>query len=401
MRKFNLLASAAVGIVAGAVLFNTAPALADMPVIDMTSIAKEIGMTDILSTISDTMTTVSNTINDVKTYANGILGSLGDNTFGTVQQLLQEGFTQEANYAKAVVGAQEQIQDASNTANARFARDMRNAQIRDEQTTSPTACTALDGGVSTQSAAVQAYSVAATLALIHDQRGQASVGMPSHFGQAQGVASMAAQHVGRYCNADDAAANLCTLSTIPDADQEALSLFGSGTYSTQDAVATAKDYAINLIQPVAAAAIRGDQLTSAAGQDAAVHRRSYNARMSLAQTFVDNAIGMQTPSVPLTALQQQYLTNLGLPAQTTGSWLQVMQIEAERRVSDVTWAGTLQSMPPASVEREVAIELALTNYLMFQTFKMNLQHTTISAAHLAEDTERGFMPTVRMPAPGY
>jgi hypothetical protein len=145
--------------------------------------------------------------------------------------------------------------------------------------------------------------------------------------------------------------------------------------------------------------LRGDQLNAAAGQDAAVRRRSYNARMSLAQSFVDQEIGMQTPSVPLTALQQQYLTNIGLPSQTNGSWLQVLQIESERRISDVTWAATLQSMPPASVEREIAVELALSNYLQFQIFKMGLQHTTISATRLAHAVERDFQPTVRMPTP--
>ena len=138
--------------------------------------------------------------------------------------------------------------------------------------------------------------------------------MPSHYGQAQGVASISQEHLSYYCDANDAAAGLCDAPAIsPDADQQFSSLFGSGTYADQNAVNTAKDYAINLIEPVAPAALRGDQLTSAAGQDAAVRRRSYNARMSLAQSFVDQEIGMQTPSVPLTTLQQQYLTNIGLP----------------------------------------------------------------------------------------
>jgi hypothetical protein len=224
--------------------------------------------------------------------------------------------------------------------------------------------------------------------------------MPSHYGQAQAVASISQQHLSHYCDANDVAAGLCgTVSNIPDADQQFSSLFGAGTYADQNAVNTAKDYAINLIQPIAPGALRGDQLNSAAGQDAAVRRRSYNARMSLAQSLVDQEIGMQTPSVPLTALQQQYLTNIGLPSQTNGSWLQVLQIESERRISDVTWAATLQSMPPASVEREIAVELALSNYLQFQIFKMGLEHTTISATQLAQGVERDFQPTVRMPAP--
>ncbi|HUC10708.1 MAG TPA: hypothetical protein VL985_09825, partial [Stellaceae bacterium] len=320
--------------------------------------------------------------------------------YGTVEQLLQDGFNQNANYQKASVGALEQITDASNTANARFARDMRNAQIRDQQTPSPTACTALDGGVATQAAAVQAYDVGATIAEIHDLRAEAGPQMPSYYGEAEGVASINQEHINYYCDADDVAAGLCsTASSTPDADQQFSSLFGSGTYADQTAVNTAKDYAINLIEPVAPAALRADQLASTAGQYAAMRRRSYNARMSLAQSFVDEEIGMQTPSVPLTPLQQQYLTDIGLPAETNGSWLQVLQIEAERRVSDLTWASTLQAMPPASVEREIAIELAVNNYLEFQIFKTSLEHTTIAATALAQTVSHDFASTSRMPTP--
>jgi len=130
-----------------------------------------------------------------------------------------------------------------------------------------------------------------------------------------------------------------------------------------------------------------------------VRRRSFNARMSVAQSYVDMQIGMQRPSVPFTAQQQQFLTGLGLPPQTNGSWLQALQIEAERRISDVGWNASLQSMPPASVEREIAIELALSNYLLFQLFKTGLQTGTMSAAQLAEITEHNFQPAVRMPTP--
>jgi hypothetical protein len=110
---------------------------------------------------------------------------------------------------------------------------------------------------------------------------------------------------------------------------------------------------------------------------------------------------MQVPSIPLTATQTQYMQDMGLtvPSSGNGSWLQVLQIEAERRVSDVGWHSALQNMPPAAVEREVALELALTNYLLFETYKATLQHATISATHLAEDTDRNFMPTTKMPTP--
>ncbi len=393
MKKLKLAGSTAIGIVIGAVVFNSLPAFADLPVIDPASILQETGILNVLNTINGIES-------DVSKYTNEIFGALGDNTYGTVQQLLQEGFTQNANYAKAQVGAQQQITDASNMAMARFHRDMRNAQIRDEQTVSPNACTALDGGVSTQAAAVQAYDVAWTIGQIHDQRGEAGPGMPSYYGQAQGVASMANEHLSNYCDQNDVAAGLgCTLSITPDADQQFASLFGSGTYTSQTAVNTAKDYAINLIEPVAPAALRGDQLASTQGQDAAVRRRSFNARMSLAQNYVDQIIGMNSPSVPLTAQQQQYLQDMGLPAQQTGSWFQALQIEAERRISDVNWAATLQGMPPATVNREIAIELALNNYLQFQLFKTALQTGTINATQLAQTAEHDFSPTVQMPTP--
>jgi len=393
MKKLKLAGSTAIGIVIGAVVFNSLPAFADLPVIDPASILQETGILNVLNTINGIES-------DVSKYTNEIFGALGDNTYGTVQQLLQEGFTQNANYAKAQVGAQQQITDASNMAMARFHRDMRNAQIRDEQTVSPNACTALDGGVSTQAAAVQAYDVAWTIGQIHDQRGEAGPGMPSYYGKAQGVASMANEHLSNYCDQNDVAAGLgCTLSMTPDADQQFASLFGSGTYTSQTAVNTAKDYAINLIEPVAPAALRGDQLASTQGQDAAVRRRSFNARMSLAQNYVDQIIGMNSPSVPLTAQQQQYLQDMGLPAQQTGSWFQALQIEAERRISDVNWAATLQGMPPATVNREIAIELALNNYLQFQLFKTALQTGTINATQLAQTAEHDFSPTVQMPTP--
>ena len=68
-------------------------------------------------------------------------------------------------------------------------------------------------------------------------------------------------------------------------------------------------------------------------------------------------------------------------------------------MSDVGWHSTLQNMPPAAVEREMALELALNNYLLFQQYKMNLSHAAISATQLAEDTDRNFMPTAKMPTP--
>ena len=394
MRRSSYLAVGAIAIVAGDVLFFAKPAYADLPVIDPASIAKEIEQINILGTIN-------NGLNSLLGSKGPLATLMGNNAYGTVQQLLQEGFTQEANYSKATVGAMENITDASNEAMAQYDLQLRDAQIRDEQTASPTACTALDNGVSVQAAAVQGYDVGFTLQQIHDVRDESGPGTPSYYGQAQGVASESQEHLTDYCDQNDVAAGLCNSYNIAtaDADQRFSSLFVSGTYANQTAVTTAKDYSINLIEPVAPAALRGDQLNSIAGQDAAVLRRSYNARMSLAQSVIDDIIGMQAPSVPLTSQQQAYLAELGLPQETTGSWLQVLQINAESRASDINWNAQLQNMPPAAVQREVALELALNNYLQFQIFQIDLKNAAINATNLAQTAQHNFQPAVQMPAP--
>ena len=373
---------------------NARPAYADLPVIDPASIAQEIKQLDVLGTINSALNSLLGKSGPLATL-------MGNNAYGTVQQLLQEGFTQEANYSKATVGAMQNITDASNEAMAQYDLQLRDAQIRDEQTASPTACTDLDNGVSTQAAAIQGDAVGFTIGQIEDVRDESGPNTPSYYGQAQGVASESAEHLGYYCDANDVAAGLCANSTTAtaDADQRFSSLFGSGTYADQTAVTAAKDYAINLIEPVAPAALRGDQLNSITGQDAAILRRSYNARMSLAQNVVDNIIGMQSPSVPLTAQQQAYLAEIGLPQETTGSWLQVLQINAESRESDINWNAQLQSMPPAAVEREVALELALNNYLQFQIFKVDLQNAALNATNVAQTAQHDYQPAVKMPTP--
>ncbi len=402
MRRFSLYTSTALGIALGGVLFNAAPAYADLPTIDFAAITQAIQQNSTLSSMLSTIHTVSTTINDVKTYANNILNSLGDNTFGTVQSLLQQGFTQNANYSKATINANRDIADASNVAMAGFQTQVRQVQIRDEHTVSPEACHALDGGVSTNAAGVQGFDVAWTIGRIHSARGRADLGMPSYFGEAQGVASMSKQHIGRYCDQKDVDAGLCaTPAAAPDADSDVGSLFNGGTYADQAAVDAAKDYATNLIQPVAPAAIRGAQLSSVEGQDAAVRRRSYDARMSLAYSVVDEQIGMRAPSVPITAEQTAYLTSVGLHAPASGSisWLTALQIEAERRASGVSWAATLQNAPPATVSREIAIELAMTNFLLFQNLKQGQKQNALLSTILAEGVDRNFTPAARLPIP--
>lgn len=401
MRKLALAVSAAVGAVLGAVLFNAVPAYADLPVIDPASIAEEVkqlaqetGILDVLNAMSAVQNTISTTMKDINT-------AIGNTTYGDTNTLLREGFTQEANYSKATVGAQEGIADASNEAMAQFDLQMRDAQIRDQQTASPTQCASLDGGVGVQSAAEQSFSVANAIARAQDWRDESLPNEPSYYGAGQGDASSSREHLLYYCDQNDVAAGLCSSysTATEDTDQSFSSLFGTGTYTTQQALNTANDYATNLIEPVAPAALRGDQLNSLAGLDAVVKRRSFNARMSAAQTYVDNIVGLQSSSVPPSSQQSAFLTAVGLPANGNISWLQGLQIEAERRVSDINWNAQLQAMPPASVEREIATELALNNYLLFQIYKSGLEQGVISATHLAVDTEHDYMPTSPMPTP--
>ena len=394
MRRSSFIALAAVGLAFGSILLSAAPAYADLPVIDPTSIAEEVKQLA-------QETGILNVLQAVESIETGISSAIGTTTYGSTNTLLQEGFTQEANYSKASIGAIQNITDASNEAMAQYDLQLRDAQIRDEQTASPSACTDLDDGVSTQAAAIQGDAVGYTLGDIEDVRDESGPNTPSYYGQAQGVASESAEHLNYYCDQNDVDAGLCASTNVAtaDADQRFSSLFGSGTYANQTAVTTAKDYAINLIEPVAPAALRGDQLNSIVGQDAAIQRRSYNAKMSLAQNVIDNIIGMQSPSVPLTAQQQAFLTEIGIPQETTGSWLQVLQINAESRVSDINWNAELQSMPPAAVEREVALELALNNYLQFQIFKIDLQNAALAATNLAQNVQHDFQPAVQMPTP--
>lgn len=146
MNRRNLLGTTAAAFVLGGVLSNASPAFAQLATIDVASIvqqvksfAQETGILNVLNA----MKTVQNTINVVMT---DIKTALGPTTYGDTNTLLREGFTQNANYAKAQVGAMQQLTDGSNTAMTVVQRSFRNAQLRDDHTLSPQACTALNFG---------------------------------------------------------------------------------------------------------------------------------------------------------------------------------------------------------------------------------------------------------------
>ncbi|ATQ70871.1 hypothetical protein CQW49_23260 (plasmid) [Methylosinus trichosporium OB3b] len=398
MNKTSHLLSATTGVVIGAVVFGAAPANAQLAVFDETSIAVQQGLQKLQDQANNFLNTITGQLG-----LNGPLASLlGSNSYGDVTTLLRQGFTQNANYSKAQVSAQRQIADASNSAMARFERDKRNAVIRDEHVVSPLHCAHLDNGQTITVGAGQSWKVAAAIQTVADQRGEAAKGTPSYYGAAQAVEAINMLHYSRYCSADEAAAGFCSASQRENADQRASSLFGTGTYDGQDGVNSANDYVTNLVQPIVPTAQRGGQMTSLVAKEASVRRRQYESRISLARSVLNEVLAAQSPSVPLNAAQKQQMQNEGLTAVDTGSWVQALQLDVHRRYSDVNWAAQLQSMTPAAVEREIANELAVTNYLLLENYRMAMKNASVNATTLAAVAERDLQtlkPAVELPTP--
>ena len=386
--RASLLATAA-GVVAGGILFNSPGVKAVAGVGDIVTDPK---LYDVMAAVQAAVVQVIGKMQDALVDKFTDVGNLLDDK-------LSAGFTQTANYMKASVGAQQQIADASNTVNARVQRDFRNAQIRDEHTANPQFCAAADGGQGPIAASVSSFGVAAAIQQVADRRGEAVPGTPAYYGTAQAVQAINNLHMRRYCSETEAQAGLCAQTALPNADQHAANLFGAGTYDGQDAVNAANDFKTNLLQPVVPAALRADQMTSLGGQEALPRRRSYNARMSLAGSVLSYAIAVQTPSVPLSAQQQQQLRAQGLPAQATGSWLTALSLEVNRRMADADWHASLQAMPPASVQREIAVQLALGNYLNLQKYRLGLYQASLTATRVAQTEEQAFREAVQMPTP--
>lgn len=384
MRKDLLRTTAIVAL--GGVLFTASPAKADLPTLD--------AITHFL--LGAMQTALSNAISSVGSQITGAVTGMQT----SVNNMLRDGFTQNANYAKAAVGAQQGIADANNMVHARLSRDLRNVQIRDEHTANPQFCNAVDNTQTPIVASISSYNVAQAIQLVADRRGEAVPGTPGYYGQAQAVQAINRLHMTRYCSEVESQAGLCTRSTYPNADQQASNLFGTGTYPGQDGVNAANDFRTNLLQPIVPAALRADQISSLSGQDAWARRRAYNARMSLAGSVLSYAIAVQTPSVPLTAQQQRQQRSEGLPAQTTGSWLTAISLEVNRRMSDAGWHASLQAMPPASVQREIAVQMALSNYLAMQNYRIGLYQSSLSATRVAQTEEANFNEAVQMPTPG-
>lgn len=336
---------------------------------------------------------ISTMMNNITSSITGLQTSLND--------ILTKGFTQEANYQKAQVGALEGMTDASNTANAQFLRSIRSAQVRDQHILSPEACIALDSGQSMTAAAVQAAKVSAAIGTVMDGRGEGLSGTPAWSGQGQAMAAITQLHWQRYCNQDEAQNGLCTAAPTAqiNADQRASSLFADASYPDQTSVNAANDYATELIQPIVPAAIRGDALSSVAGQDADARRRGYNAQMSLARGVLDDVVASRAGSVTLTTAQQQQMQVEGLTPATTGSWYEAIDLEVNRHLSGTDWQASLQYMPEKSVMVELATELALSNYIGWQNYQLAQKSASINAAVLADMAQDRLKPAMSMPSP--
>lgn len=403
MRKLGLLGTTALAFVGGAALMSVRPAVAQLATIDVASIAQQIrsfaqetGILNVLNAMKTVQDTINGLMTDIKT-------AIGPTTYGDTNTLLREGFTQNANYAKAQVGATQQITDASNTAMTIVQRSFRNAQLRDDHTLSPQACTALNFGQTVTVSAGQSWRVSQAISAITDRRGQGLPGTPAHEGEGQAAAAITQLHLSRYCSENEAAAGLCSVNPArQNLDQDASSLTGVAAYdpnNNNNGVDAANDFATNLIQPVVPAASRGDALKSVAGQDTEARRRGYNAKMSMARAVANDVIATRTNSVNLTADEKQQMTDEGLTPTDQTSWLGALELEVNRRAGGTAWHASLQGMPQKSVLVEIATELAMSNYINVARLKLEQQHALVSAALLATAAQAELKQVSSMPTP--
>ncbi|MDN3568456.1 hypothetical protein QWZ14_29105, partial [Paeniroseomonas aquatica] len=168
------------------------------------------------------------------------------------------GFTQTANYLKGQIAAQQQTADASNTAMARFQRNVRSAQIRDEHIATPAACESLDNGQAITVGASQSWIVATSLTAVANRRREAGPNTPAWHGEGHAAADRARLHRNRYCSELEAAEGVCQITERPNGDVRSASMTGALSYGPQaENINAAIDFSIMALQPVPLRALRG------------------------------------------------------------------------------------------------------------------------------------------------
>jgi len=361
MRKAKLLAASALT----AAMLCASPARADIPV---------------TNPISDLL---SNVLAKAQAEAALIYSNLNIST-------LTMGFNQVSNYLKGQTASMIQLFDASNTANATFQRQVRNAGIVADHAVSPAACLALDQGQSTSVAGAQADRVTVILSGVTDARGEGGPGNPAYSGAAQAAEANRVLHLRRYCGALDVEAGICgTVSQRENGDQRAASLLAQATYATQADIDAANDYASTLLQPTPPPPLRADARRGLDGVQAEQQRKTYNARMSLSRWTTNGLVGMRASAVVLSADQQAQQRAMGRTPTANGSEYEAIDLEVSRRYGNVGWNVALERMPTtAPILREVSRQLAFQAHLTWLDTKLHMQEAAALAALNAADAER-------------
>jgi hypothetical protein len=371
--RTSLLAAGATGLLLGITVL-TPPRAAAFGLGDIVALIQAVNAVG--SKVAAMQSAIDGKLQTVQNYINNQLG---------------DGFTQISNYIKGQTAAQAKIMNAADQANAIVAQQAASAKIVEQHVVNPQTCDSLTNGQSVVAAGDQTTAVAKVIANIQNARGEGQPGTPSYNGLAQGVGAMNKLHYSQYCSPNDQAAGLCSVSTDPDGDEIATSLLGQSTLNGQAGLNAANNYATVLLQPVAPAPLRGSQLAGNAGQTDAVYRRQYNAQESLARQVATTVIADRTPTVTLTTAQQAELSAEGKPVVTTASWLEALQLDVNRRESNIQWRENLVNEPPATVQREIAVEMAENNYIALARFRLDQQRALLEAARLA-DTAQYHLP---------
>ncbi len=303
---------------------------------------------------------------------------------------MTQGFNQVSNYLKGQTASMIQLFDASNTANATFQRQVRNAGIVADHSVSPAACLALDQGQSASVAGAQADRVTIILSGVTDARGEGGPGNPAYSGANQAAEANRVLHLRRYCGALDVEAGICgAVSQRENGDQRAASLFGQPTYAAQADIDAANDYASSLLQPTPPPPLRADARKGIDGVQAEQQRKAYNARMSLSRWITNELVGMRASAVVLSADQQAQQRAMGRTPTANGSEYDALDLEVSRRYGNVGWNVALERMPSAPVLlREVSRQFALQAHLAWLDMKLRMPETAAIAALNAADAER-------------
>lgn len=342
-------------------------------------------------------------VNSMSKLMNGAIGEVQkavQSGLSALNGLTGQGFTQLSNNLKAQIGAQEQIANANNIVQAQTLRDLRNAQVRDDHTANREDCLNLQGGQAQVIAVRNAQQVAQALGNGNTLRSIGAPGYPAWEGSARSAQAANQAHFATYCDDADAEAGLCTVAqgSLKDADISATGVIDNATLEEAPDRDAANAYLHNLIQPVAPAALRNAQRSSAAGQNMLPQRRSYDAAMALANRIGAEVFSWHTPTVALTDAQKQEAAHDGLPATGRASNWEVTELEVNRRYSGQQWQMDLQAMPQKSVLVQLALMQAQQNWLSWQRLKLE-QQLALGVARLiatgAEDhlAHAGTMPT--------